>query len=136
MNVEVYEYGGLGYIIDPESDTKIRTVILIGKQEVKCNPRPAVIYLSAQTIDKEYSGIEKLKEYCADHKVVFVCPKDQSIDTLEATYKYLFKNHLELNVLRDQISICAADESSVQAAETFQTYLLEEYDVEAEKILL
>ena len=32
MNVDFYEYDGLGYVVDPESDTKVVTVILIGKQ--------------------------------------------------------------------------------------------------------
>ena len=34
MKVEFYEYDGKGYIVDPESDTKERTVILLGKQTV------------------------------------------------------------------------------------------------------
>ena len=35
MNVEFYEYDELGYAVDPESDTKEITVILVGKQTVK-----------------------------------------------------------------------------------------------------
>lgn len=136
MKVEVYDYDGLGCIIDPESDTKVRTVILIGKQTVKCNPRQAVIYISPEKIDETYCGIDRLKEYCATHKVVLVCPKDQSIATLDATYKYLFKNHLELNVIRDKVAVHAAEESEVQAVEQFCTYLLDEYDVEADQINL
>ena len=46
MKVDFYDYNGLGYVVDPESDTKIVPVILIGPQPVKCNPRPAVIYVA------------------------------------------------------------------------------------------
>lgn len=134
MNVEVYDYDGLGYIIDPESDTKIRTVILIGKQTVKCNPRQAVIYFSSEKIDEGYAGLERLKKYCDEHKVVLVCPKDRELATLEATYKYLFKNHLEVNIKRDELAICIESEAQREEAEGFRTYLLEEYDVEMDEI--
>lgn len=134
MKVEVYDYDGLGCIIDPESDTKLRAVILIGKQTVKCNPRQAVIYISSERVDKDFTGIESLKQYCAEQKQVFVCPKDASIATLEATYKYLFKNHLDLNIIRDQMVISAAGQADMAAAEAFREYLLDEYDVETGEI--
>ena len=40
MKVDFYDYNGLGYVVDPESDTKIVPVILIGPQPVKCIPVP------------------------------------------------------------------------------------------------
>ena len=75
MNVDFYEYDELGYAVDPESDTKEITVILVGKQTVKANPRPAVIYVTGGAINESYEKLEELKKYCADNKVVFLCPK-------------------------------------------------------------
>ena len=74
MNVEFYKYDELGYAVDPESDTKEITVILVGKQTVKANPRPAVIYVTGGAINESYEKLEELKKYCADNKVVFLCP--------------------------------------------------------------
>ena len=75
MNVDFYEYNGMGYIVDPESDTKVVTVILIGKQTVKANPRPAVIYVTGGKINESYEKLEELKTYCAENKVVYICPR-------------------------------------------------------------
>src|SRR5699024_1661725 len=86
MNVDFYEYDGLGYVVDPESDTKVVTVILIGKQTVKANPRPAVIYVTGGKIDESYEKLEELKKYCADNKVVFICPKATDAEELGKTY--------------------------------------------------
>ena len=61
MKVDFYEYDELGYAVDPESDTKEITVILVGKQTVKANPRPAVIYVTGGAINESYEKLEELK---------------------------------------------------------------------------
>lgn len=82
MKVDFYDYNGLGYVVDPESDTKIVPVILIGPQPVKCNPRPAVIYVAGGKVDEKYTKLEELKKYCGDNKVVFLCPKADDLNGL------------------------------------------------------
>lgn len=134
MKVEVYEYRNLGIILDPESDTKQRTVILVGKQTVKCNPRHAVIYLSTDRISGESADLERMKQYCAEHNIMLVCPKDGRLETLEATFRYLFSEYLELNIFRDELKICISDMERYQEAAEFSDFLLDEYDVVTDKI--
>ena len=131
MNVEVYDYDGKGIVIDPESDMKERTVILIGKQLVKCNPRPAVIYVTGGKVDAGYDKLEELKAYCADNKLVFFCPTATDCDELGETYKYIKKNAMELNVLADQVSVrCLAECKDV--AQELVDFMLDEFDAESD----
>lgn len=131
MNVDFYNYGGLGYAVDPESDTKVVTVILIGKQTVKANPRPAVIYVTGGKIDENYEKLEELKAYCAENKVVFLCPTSTDEEELGKSYKYAFDNFKELNIVVDQISV-KADADNMDAATALVDFVLDEYDVELE----
>lgn len=133
MNVEVYDYEGLGTIIDPESDTKVIPVILIGKQTVKCNPRPAVIYISGGKVTADCAEIEKYKAYCAENKIMLVCPVEaEDYDELGKTYAYLKKNYKDLNILEDQISV-KADEDKMEGAQNLIDYALDEYDTELDE---
>ena len=52
MKVDFYDYNGLGYVVDPESDTKIVPVILIGPEALKCHPRSAVIFVAGGNVDE------------------------------------------------------------------------------------
>lgn len=132
MQVDFYNYGGLGYVVDPESDTKVVTVILIGKQTVKANPRPAVIYVTGGKIDENYEKLEELKAYCAENKVVFICPTATDEEELGKTYKYAFDNFKDLNIVVDQISV-KADAENMDAAAALVDYVLDEYDVELDE---
>ena len=107
MNVDFYEYDGLGYIVDPESDTKVVTVILIGKQTVKANPRPAVIYVTGGKINENYEKLEELKTYCAENKVVYICPTATDVEELGKTYQYALDKFKDLNIVKEEISIKA-----------------------------
>lgn len=129
MGVEFYDYNGMGYIVDPESDTKEITVILIGKQTVKCNPRPAVIYVTGGKIDESYERLEELKEYCKENKVVFICPKKTDVEGLAETYKYAVDNFKKLNIETDKICV-KSDSEHLDAAEELTDYVLDEYDAE------
>lgn len=129
MNVDFYDYNGLGYIVDPESDTKVITVILIGKQTVKANPRPVVIYVAGGKIDENYEKLDELKAYCAENKVVYVCPKATDEDELGKTYTYIYKNYKDLNVLIDNVTVKAAP-GYLEAAQSVVDYALDEFDVE------
>lgn len=129
MTVETYDYAGLGYAIDPESDTKQRTVILLGLQTVKCNPRPVVIYVTGGAVKEGSDKIAALSDHCAENKIVFMCPYSTDCDELVATYKYIDKNYLDLNVKKDEISIKAAA-GCEDAAQELADYLLDELDIE------
>ena len=132
MNVDFYEYDGLGYVVDPESDTKVVTVILIGKQTVKANPRPAVIYVTGGKIDESYEKLEELKKYCADNKVVFICPKATDAEELGKTYQYALDKFKDLNIVKEEISI-KADSEHLDAAQELVEYVLDEFDDELDE---
>ena len=132
MNVDFYEYDGLGYVVDPESDTKVMTVILIGKQTVKANPRPAVIYVTGGKIDESYEKLEELKKYCADNKVVFICPKATDAEELGKTYQYALDKFKDLNIVKEEISI-KADSEHLDAAQELVEYVLDEFDDELDE---
>ena len=129
MNVDFYEYNGLGYIVDPESDTKVVTVILIGKQTVKANPRPAVIYVTGGKINKSYEKLEELKAYCAENKVVYICPTSTDADELGKTYQYAIDKFKDLNIVKEEISV-KADSENMSAAQELVEFVLDEFDDE------
>lgn len=131
MNVEFYDYNGLGYIVDPESDTKVVTVILIGKQTVKANPRPAVIYVTGGKINENYEKLEELKAYCAENKVVYICPTGTDTEELGKSYQYAFDKFKDLNIVKEEISV-KADSEHMEAAQELVEYVLDEFDVELE----
>ena len=131
MNVDFYEYDGLGYIVDPESDTTVVTVILIGKQTVKANPRPAVIYVTGGKINENYEKLEELKTYCAENKVVYICPTATDVEELGKTYQYALDKFKDLNIVKEEISI-KADEENMEAAQELVDYVLDEFDDELE----
>ncbi|MCB7305565.1 hypothetical protein NE683_08385 [Bariatricus massiliensis] len=131
MNVEVYDYNGLGTIIDPESDTKVITVILIGKQTVKCNPRPGIIYITGGKVTENCAEIEALKTYCAENKVVLICPKAVDEEELGKTYQYVYNKYKDLNIDIEQVTI-KADDEHMDAAEELVEYVLDEFDTELE----
>ncbi len=129
MNVDFYEYNGMGYIVDPESDTKVVTVILIGKQTVKANPRPAVIYVTGGKINESYEKLEELKAYCAENKVVYICPTATDVDELGKTYQYAVDKFKDLNIVKEEISV-KADSENLDAAQELVEYVLDEFDDE------
>lgn len=131
MNVDFYDYEGLGYIVDPESDTKVVTVILIGKQTVKANPRPAVIYVTGGKINENYEKLEELKAYCAENKVVYICPTATDAEELGKTYQYALDKFKDLNIVKEEISI-KADAENMGAAQELVEYVLDEFDDELE----
>ena len=131
MNVDFYDYEGLGYIVDPESDTKVVTVILIGKQTVKANPRPAVIYFTVGKINENYEKLEELKAYCAENKVVYICPTATDAEELGKTYQYALDKFKVLNIVKEEISI-KADAENIGAAQELVEYVLDVFDDELE----
>lgn len=131
MKVDFYDYDGLGYVVDPESDTKVVTVILIGKQTVKANPRPAVIYVTGGKINESYEKLEELKAYCAENKVVYICPTATDTEELGKTYQYAVDKFKDLNIVKEEISV-KADSENLGAAQELVEYVLDEFDDELE----
>lgn len=131
MNVEFYDYNGLGYVVDPESDTKVVTVILIGKQTVKANPRPAVIYVTGGKIDENYEKLDELKRYCMENKIVFICPKATEVEELGKTYQYAIDKFKDLNIIKEQI-VVKADDKNMKSAQALVEFVLDEFDDELE----
>lgn len=131
MKVDFYDYQGLGYVVDPESDTKVVTVILIGKQTVKANPRPAVIYVTGGKINESYEKLDELKAYCAENKVVFICPLATETEELGKTYQYALDKFKDLNIVKEEISI-KSDSENLEAAQALVDYVLDEFDDELE----
>ena len=127
--VEFYPYENLGYVVDPESDMKEITVILIGKQMAKCNPRPAVIYVTGGAVDEHYEKLEELKKYCEEQKLVFLCPASAELEELAKTYTYAVNRCKDLNIRRDEISVRAAD-GYLDAARALAEYMEDEFDAE------
>ena len=131
MNVDFYEYNGMGYIVDPESDTKVVTVILIGKQTVKANPRPAVIYVTGGKINESYEKLEELKAYAEENKVVFVCPSSKDPEEVAETYKYIQSKYKVINVKRDEIAVMG-DADTMDDAQAVVDYLVDECDADVD----
>lgn len=129
MKVDFYDYDGLGYVVDPESDTKVVTVILIGKQTVKANPRPAVIYVTGGKINESYEKLEELKAYCAENKVVYICPTATDVEELGKTYQYAIDKFKDLNIVKEEISV-KADSENMDSAQELVEYVLDEFDDE------
>ena len=84
------------------------------KQTVKANPRPAVIYVTGGAINESYEKLEELKKYCADNKVVFLCPKATDVEELAKTYQYAVGNFKKLNIVPEEISVKSDDDHTKQ----------------------
>ena len=103
--VEFYEYEGLGYIVDPESDTK--QVFIPSPPTmttVKTNPRPGIIYITGGKVKEGYEKLEDLKNYAEENKVMIICPASLDPEEIAETYKYVTTKYKVLNVKRDELS--------------------------------
>lgn len=71
-----------GHIVAPPSDMK--KIVIPSPPSIRyasINPRPAVIYLTANAITPNSSVVDKLKAYTLENKTVFICPEaGQSAD--------------------------------------------------------
>lgn len=128
--VEFYAYNELGYIVDPESETKVVFIPSPPTQMVtKINPRPVVIYVTGGKVTEDYEKLEELKTYCEDNKVVFVCPEATDEEELGATYTYVIENAKKLNVKPGEISV-KADKENLEAAQAAADYFMDELDAD------
>ena len=128
--VEFYDYEGLGNIIDPESDTK--QVFIPSPPTmttVKTNPRSTILYITGGKIVEGYEKLEELKTYCAENKVVYICPASTDVDELGKTYQYAVDKFKDLNIVKEEISV-KADSENMDAARELVEYVLDEFDDE------
>lgn len=130
--VEFYAYEELGFIIDPESDT--REVFIPSPPTmttVKINPRNAIIYITGGKVVEGYEKLEKLKAYAESNKVVLICPEATDPEEVAETYSYVTTKYKTLNVKKDEIAVMA-EADLVDAAQAIVDYLVDECDADIE----
>lgn len=128
--VEFYAYEDLGFIIDPESDTK--EVFIPSPPTMvtaKINPRPAIIYITGGKVVEGYDKLETMKDYAEKNKVVIVCPTPEDAEELGKTYEYVSMKAKLLNVKKDQISI-KGDADHMDLAQEAVDYAVDEMDAD------
>ncbi len=128
--VEFYAYEDLGFIIDPESDTK--EVFIPSPPTMvtaKINPRPAIIYITGGKVVEGYDKLETMKDYAEKNKVVIVCPTAEDAEELGKTYEYVSMKAKLLNVKKDQISI-KGDADHMDLAQETVDYAVDEMDAD------
>ena len=128
--VEFYAYEDLGFIIDPESDTK--EVFIPSPPTMvtaKINPRPAIIYITGGKVVEGYDKLETMKDYAEKNKVVIVCPTAEDAEELGTTYEYVSMKAKLLNVKKDQISI-KGDADHMDRAQEAVDYAVDEMDAD------
>ena len=128
--VEFYAYEDLGFILDPESDTK--EVFIPSPPTMvtaKINPRPAIIYITGGKVVEGYDKLETMKDYAEKNKVVIVCPTAEDAEELGKTYEYVSMKAKLLNVKKDQISI-KGDADHMDLAQEAVDYAVDEMDAD------
>ena len=128
--VEFYAYEDLGFIIDPESDTK--EVFIPSPPTMvtaKINPRPAIIYITGGKVVEGYDKLATMKDYAEKNKVVIVCPTAEDAEELGKTYEYVSMKAKLLNVKKDQISI-KGDADHMDLAQEAVDYAVDEMDAD------
>ena len=128
--VEFYAYEDLGFIIDPESDTK--EVFIPSPPTMvtaKINPRPAIIYITGGKVVEGYDKLETMKDYAEKNKVVIVCPTAEDAEEHGKTYEYVSMKAKLLNVKKDQISI-KGDADHMDLAQEAVDYAVDEMDAD------
>lgn len=128
--VEFYAYEDLGFIIDPESDTK--EVFIPSPPTMvtaKINPRPAIICITGGKVVEGYDKLETMKDYAEKNKVVIVCPTAEDAEELGKTYEYVSMKAKLLNVKKDQISI-KGDADHMDLAQEAVDYAVDEMDAD------
>ena len=128
--VEFYAYEDLGFIIDPESDTK--EVFIPSPPTMvtaKINPRPAIIYITGGKVVEGYDKLETMKDYAEKNTVVIVCPTAEDAEELGKTYEYVSMKAKLLNVKKDQISI-KGDADHMDLAQEAVDYAVDEMDAD------
>ena len=128
--VEFYAYEDLGFIINPESDTK--EVFIPSPPTMvtaKINPRPAIIYITGGKVVEGYDKLETMKDYAEKNKVVIVCPTAEDAEELGKTYEYVSMKAKLLNVKKDQISI-KGDADHMDLAQEAVDYAVDEMDAD------
>ena len=91
--------------------------------------RPAVIYVTGGKINENYEKLEELKAYCAENKVVYICPTATDVEELGKTYQYAVDKFKDLNIVKEEISV-KADSENMSAAQELVEFVLDEFDDE------
>ncbi|SHJ78487.1 hypothetical protein [Hespellia stercorisuis] len=130
--VEFNEYEGLGYIIDPESETK--QVFIPSPPTmatVKINPRPGIIYVTGGKVVEGYEKLDALKAYAEENKVAIFCPTSTDAEEIGKTYNYIQKSGKAINVKRDEITVMG-DADHMDLAQEAVDFMLDECDADVD----
>lgn len=125
-----FEKVEVGYIVDPESETK--EVFIPSPPTmttVKINPRPVIILLANPAIGEGYDKVEELKAYAEAKKVFIACPDGTDTDAVEAAYTYIDKKAKTLNVKKNEVSVQYIGDLADVAQEAVD-YLVDELDAD------
>lgn len=128
--VEFKEYEGLGYFIDPESDTK--QVFIPSPPTmatVKINPRPGIIYVTGGKVKEGYEQLEALKDYAEKNKVGIFCPTSLEAEEISKTYQHIQKSGKVLNIKRNELTVMG-DAEHMDAAQGAVDYMVDECDAD------
>ncbi|MCB7305567.1 hypothetical protein NE683_08375 [Bariatricus massiliensis] len=128
--VEFTEYQGLGYLVDPESETK--QVFIPSPPTmatVKINPRPGIIYVTGGKVVEGYEKLDALKTYAEENKTAIFCPSSTEAEEIAKTYEYIQKSGKVLNVKRDELAVMG-DADSMEIAQEAVDYLVDECDAD------
>lgn len=88
-----------------------------------------MIYVTGGKINENYEKLEELKAYCAENKVVYICPTATDVDELGKTYRYAVDKFKDLNIVKEEISV-KADSENMDAAQGLVEFVLDEFDDE------
>lgn len=124
-DVTLEEISG-GYAVVPLIETK-RVIIPSPPSTtyVPINPRPAVIYLTAQPVTPASGNLDQLKAYAKENNIVFICPTSREIPAMVAACQYADSKARTLNFKRDDISL-KADAASLELANELNEALCNE----------
>ena len=128
--VEFKEYEGLGYFIDPESDTK--QVFIPSPPTmatVKINPRPGIIYVTGGKVKEGYEQLEAVKDYAEKNKVGIFCPTSLEAEEISKTYQHIQKSGKVLNIKRNELTVMG-DAEHMDAAQEAVDYMVDECDAD------
>lgn len=131
--VECSVYGDdLGYLVDPESDTK--EVFVPSPPSmivVRINPRPGILLVSGGVVRPGWDQLEALKTYAEANKVAFVCPFSNDPQVVATSFKWLRKKCRLLNIKPRGFRIMALGDN-LQQAQDVVDYLVDKCDADVD----
>jgi hypothetical protein len=132
VTCSVYE-GGLGLLVDPESDTKeVFIPSPPSMVQVKVHPRDAVVLVSGGVVRQGWSELAALEEYAESNKVAILCPFSDDPEEVAKSYLWLERKCRSLNIRYGCWRVMAT-EGELEAARGVVDYLVTKLDADLDK---